>query len=291
MNRLEGRCRRLLRAYPPSYRADRGEEIIGTLLDAVPDGSNWPPARDARSLITGGLRVRAARNRQLPLATNLRLAALLAVALWLADSVATYLDFAIRPRFEFGLPALSAALFGVCAVGACVTIASAWFWRRSFTVALALAVTAASLLASVQAQFHGDLLFDVRLIGPPLALAALATGKDRPPRSWLWIPAAFLIAPLPVLLNISAVWWWDLVSSFSGVVVFGILGITLLWLFVDARLAIAFGAYFEVIYVLRSFSIAPQLSDAPTAGQGLIIALLAVVLAALALRARRRAIA
>src|SRR5689334_14860725 len=90
MSRLERRCRGLLLAYPQSYRAGRGEEILGTLLDATPAGRSWPPARDTCSVITAGLHVRAARNRELPLATNLRLAALLAVALWHGLAVAAF---------------------------------------------------------------------------------------------------------------------------------------------------------------------------------------------------------
>jgi hypothetical protein len=47
--RLERRARWLLRAYPAAYRADRGEEIIGTLLEAVPPGRDWPPVGYGRA--------------------------------------------------------------------------------------------------------------------------------------------------------------------------------------------------------------------------------------------------
>jgi hypothetical protein len=42
MSALELRCQLLLRAYPPGYREDRGDEIVGTLLEATPDGRTWP---------------------------------------------------------------------------------------------------------------------------------------------------------------------------------------------------------------------------------------------------------
>lgn len=58
MTVLERRCRWLLRAYPGWYRRRRGEEMLGTLLEASPAGRKWPSARDARALVTGGLRVR-----------------------------------------------------------------------------------------------------------------------------------------------------------------------------------------------------------------------------------------
>jgi hypothetical protein len=55
---LERRCGRLLRMYPRWYRRSRGEEILGTLLEATPPGRTWPSWRDARALFFGGLRVR-----------------------------------------------------------------------------------------------------------------------------------------------------------------------------------------------------------------------------------------
>ncbi len=58
VTRLEQRCRWLLRAYPAWYRRERGEEVLDTLLEASPPGRKWPSFRDARALVTGGLRVR-----------------------------------------------------------------------------------------------------------------------------------------------------------------------------------------------------------------------------------------
>ena len=58
MTRLERRFRLLLSAYPAWYRRERAEEMLGTLLAASPPGRCWPPFRDTRSLIIGGLRVR-----------------------------------------------------------------------------------------------------------------------------------------------------------------------------------------------------------------------------------------
>ena len=64
MSALERRCRRLLRAYPAGYRAERGEEILGTLLESAPDGRTRPGRREVAALVLGGLRVRAAQNRR-----------------------------------------------------------------------------------------------------------------------------------------------------------------------------------------------------------------------------------
>ena len=57
--RLERRCRWLLLAYPPDYRAAHGEEIIGTLLEAASPTQRFPSGREATGLLLGGLRTRA----------------------------------------------------------------------------------------------------------------------------------------------------------------------------------------------------------------------------------------
>ena len=58
VTRLERHWRLLLLAYPAWYRRRRGEEMLGTLLAATAPGVRWPSFGDARTLITGGLRVR-----------------------------------------------------------------------------------------------------------------------------------------------------------------------------------------------------------------------------------------
>ena len=58
MTPLERHCRWLLLTYPAWYRHDRGEEMLGTLLEGSGPGQSWPSLRDARALLTGSLRVR-----------------------------------------------------------------------------------------------------------------------------------------------------------------------------------------------------------------------------------------
>ena len=58
MSALERHCGWLLHAYPAWYRRDRAGEMLDTLLTASPSGRSWPSVRDARALVTGGLRVR-----------------------------------------------------------------------------------------------------------------------------------------------------------------------------------------------------------------------------------------
>ncbi|MEV4512040.1 hypothetical protein AB0K00_24115 [Dactylosporangium sp. NPDC049525] len=52
------RYRKLLRAYPKAWRADRGDEMLGTLLDAAEPGRRWPSARESASIVVQGLRER-----------------------------------------------------------------------------------------------------------------------------------------------------------------------------------------------------------------------------------------
>jgi hypothetical protein len=55
---LERRYRRLLTWYPAGHRRTYGEEMVGVLLAAAPDGSSRPGLGGAVDLIRGGLRAR-----------------------------------------------------------------------------------------------------------------------------------------------------------------------------------------------------------------------------------------
>ncbi|RQX29002.1 hypothetical protein DLJ57_22075, partial [Micromonospora chalcea] len=54
---LEKRYRMLLRAYPADYRRERADELIDTLIGDEPTTRRRPSAREAASLVRGGLRV------------------------------------------------------------------------------------------------------------------------------------------------------------------------------------------------------------------------------------------
>ncbi|MEU4476762.1 hypothetical protein AB0F68_01640 [Micromonospora sp. NPDC023966] len=58
---LARRYRRLLLAYPRAYRRERGEELLGLLLDGAPAGQTRPSLRETADLIRGGLRCRLGR--------------------------------------------------------------------------------------------------------------------------------------------------------------------------------------------------------------------------------------
>ncbi|GAB3151531.1 hypothetical protein GCM10027290_40970 [Micromonospora sonneratiae] len=60
-HRLTRRYRRLLFSYPRDYRRERGEEIIGTLLELAPPGRTRPTVPEAANLIRHGMRARLGR--------------------------------------------------------------------------------------------------------------------------------------------------------------------------------------------------------------------------------------
>src|SRR5215469_2131706 len=91
MSPIERRYRLLLRTYPTSYRRDRGEELLGTLMEATPSRRQWPLARDVRALVIGGLRPRAEQNRGRRMAVNLRLDSLFAFSIYLILAAWCYL--------------------------------------------------------------------------------------------------------------------------------------------------------------------------------------------------------
>ncbi len=241
MTTLERRCRLLLRAYPAAYRRERGEEIIGTLLEATPAGRSWPLARDVRALIVGGLRARAALNRRLTTAANLRIAALVGAACYLAFSAAAYLRVGVRilagpnVAHQVGWPALTVGVL----VGAAVAMA----WVSSRRAVLVTVALAAAVGVSLTGSWH-QLLFGwpVTELACLAALALLARRAERPGRGWLW-PVG-LVAALP------------LVSSFLpgvGILVSALLlGIvSVVWVVIDARPAIA-AAVFLLAFWLPS---------------------------------------
>jgi hypothetical protein len=227
MRTLEDRYRRLLRAYPSAYRADRGAEILDTLLDAAPEGRRRPTFRDRRTLVMGGLRVRSAQNRRLSMATNVRLALMFAIAIELGWTVtvgvseSTYADggtlhhvygFTWIP-FLLGLAVLATVVLG-------------WIHRR---ILGAGAASVAGILALVA---HGTAgLYSVALLG---AFVILSFRKEPLPRPWRWL--------FGVILAIQLMWTMPTdVIRVPGLpwLPFAVAIVALGWAVVDARPALA----------------------------------------------------
>jgi hypothetical protein len=237
----ERRSRWLLRAYPAEYRRERGEELIGTLLETTPDGRTWPRMRDVRALATGGLRARAAQNRHRTTVANLRVAMMAGVALFLAFWVARYLSSVAGASTWHAWPA---ALTGLLIA---TTVLLAWITPRFIALTGALAAAAAvSYFALARGHLVGPAVIQLVCLA---GLVALIPRTERPSRRWLWLVG--LIAALVLLASVapgSAV----LASFFRlapGAVVLAIVLATVAWIAVDARPAIAFITYFVLSLV------------------------------------------
>jgi hypothetical protein len=174
---LERRIRLLLHAYPPGYRADRGAEMLGTLLEATPDGRDWPSARDSWSLLAGGARARRTANRQLGPATSLRQAVVLGLALYVSLESAQF--FMPDPLTRaHGTPMLAGLLLAA-------TVLAVWAGHRTLMV-----TTAAASLAVLAYYWY--------------SYWAIPAFRHRPPFEWT---ALQLMSAVPLLLAIPALAW------------------------------------------------------------------------------------
>jgi hypothetical protein len=238
------RCYRwLLRAYPGWYRRERGEEMLGTLLDASAPGQRWPSLRDARALIIGGFRVRAGQDQRLTTAASLRLAVLLGAALALLWLVAGDLTDAVLHWTHTYSPSpgiASEAVYGVLTLAAVV---AAWFAPRP--VAAVLALAAATLYV-----YWGDRIMAIQPAGLLIMMAVLVFGRERLPRSWLWL--AGLIFAVDLLQGFTPAPPLYFLYTPLVFVPWVILGVVVLWAAVDARPAIAMAIYIASDYLVVS---------------------------------------
>ncbi|HKD90198.1 MAG TPA: hypothetical protein VKB62_16830 [Streptosporangiaceae bacterium] len=229
---LERRCRLLLRAYPAAYRAERGEEIVGTLVEATPGDRAWPLPRDIRGLAIGSLRARAQLNRCNTTAANLRVAVFAGVAAYLAYEAAGILGGLARAA-EHGWPFTWHSL--VVATLNVVTLVLAWLSHRR-TMVLAGALPAAASLALVGPWHPYEVGYAVTYLACLAVLIALV-GQERPDRRWLWLIGPIVLAELLVARVVPGT---GAEADVIGVVTLCLLTlVSIAWLAVDARLAIA----------------------------------------------------
>jgi hypothetical protein len=247
MTPLERHARWLLRCYPAVYRRERSEEMIGTLLEATPDGRRWPRARDVRALLICGLKARAAQNRQRTVGANLRAAVMAGLALYLSLWVGVFVAGAVQqltsksPHYV-GLTSWPAAVIALLSVA---TIVLAWTAPRRIVVAAALAGSAA--VVSIGLATSG-------LLGTPFlqalalgGLAALAPRAGHPSLRWLWLPGIFAVSWALLQLGVSYAWFgytWGLFTP--GLLLLVVVAGGVAWVAVDARLIVAVLTYLAV---------------------------------------------
>jgi hypothetical protein len=200
---LERQYRRLLLAYPRSYRERRGEEIVATLLDDAEPGRTRPDGRAAFDLVIGGLRERLGLHDRDGFAAGAALVGPLA----LAFAVANAMTF---PMLGLGgPPAVVTALVWVFVL-AVRSVRPSW-GPPAATVAVATTMVAAvpahpgmffvivpwalvALIGDMSAQSRSVRDTIVVRLGVPVAVALLTAVT-------MWGPySATAVAVLPALL-------------------------------------------------------------------------------------------
>ena len=114
---LARRYEALLRAYPRTWRAERGEEMLGTLLDAAEPGRRTPSVREAVSILVQGTKERAGLRRRRTAGAvwseGLRIGALVLQA----QNLLALLHFLYDTPLEFFSPRLVAWVVPAVALG------------------------------------------------------------------------------------------------------------------------------------------------------------------------------
>lgn len=155
---LARRYRAVLRAYPRSYRAGRGDELLGTLLDTASPQQRWPSVHEAASIVAEGLRARLdAGTRRPPRAVwldGLRVAVVLLLAYAHAEVMGDVVWRAVSARSDIVLLLLALLSILVVLRGrpvAALLLASAWLalqvWTHTVSWHLVTAVLILALLA------------------------------------------------------------------------------------------------------------------------------------------------
>ncbi len=146
MSAAERRCRRLLLAYPASYRLKRGDEIVATMLDATPPG-RMPSLTDQFDVLAGGLRRRLGAPEIAGLDSGLRRAA--PVALALAAGISAFAWWRIEPVTSGVGPVLLGAFRTLAPIGYAAWLVATLGWAMlrpaagRLLIGIALAITAA----------------------------------------------------------------------------------------------------------------------------------------------------
>jgi hypothetical protein len=244
---LERRSRVLLRAYPAAYRSERGEEIIGTLLETTPEGQDRPRLRDGQALVIGGLRARAAQNRRLSATVNLRVAVMVGSSLYVVMLGAEYLGTGIG---ELGLNPMPAWYWPVLvAASLLATVLLSWITRPAIAAisALAAAVAVYYFLDRPERQLWAFMPLFVSLA----VIVVLAPRQSRPPREWLWLIGAFSVAVL--WFTVDPLYGWGMQAlRVAPVLAFGVASIA--WVAFDARLALAVATFCLTLYAYQALS-------------------------------------
>lgn len=250
-DRLAKRYRDLLDFYPRAYRDERGEELVGTLLECSRPGQRRPTWRESRSLILEGLRMRAGTSARRParavLLDALHLVVLLLIASWVLGAATGLL------HVDFGPTGDPRPVAGVVLLAGVVPFALVALGR----FALALPFLAAGAMAWVPwFRFWGpDDYFVSRMVVASVFAVVAAVAL------WWWQPMAsragagiVVCAVVPPLLHDLPTWlvefgannpddiFWYYQAFLFVLMYLGVLA----YIPVDPRPAIAMAAFIAV---------------------------------------------
>jgi hypothetical protein len=243
VNSLERRARWLLRVYPAAYRRERGDEMIGTLLEATPEGRAWPRLRDARALVIGGLQAHAGQSRQCTTPANLRVAVMVGLALyvsvWASDFAARVIIQAVHGYGFGGYPAWQLAAWSLFSVA---TVVLAWTAPRISVLTGALAVAAA---VAYYLALHADVVVPAVFQGLYLAaVVALGLRGARPSMRWLWLLGVIAAAsPVIGLVATAGLFGMPIVLLMPNVLLLPVAVVAIVVMGIDARLILALLTY------------------------------------------------
>jgi len=298
--RLEHRYRRLLLAYPPGYRAAHGEELLGTVLDVAEPGRSMPAPREALALVAGGLRTRltyaatgpawadglhlgATVLAVLNLATLVRYAG--SVPLWTGLSALTLLAV-LRGRFALALPLVAAG--GVKTAG--LALGRPWLGATLLPVYPDALWPGAGVWHEAPLHSLGGPIAPVTgyaLLFGALLVLALRGGRPQVRSSWWWLAVPAVALTDPAWLEATAATPRTVARLVLELAVFG-LAILAGRVTGDLRWAVAGGMYALVtlVHLVENHARFPSHDLSHWA----VLALLALVSAAVPVRARRHAL-
>lgn len=305
---LEERYRRLLRAYPKAYRAERGDEIVDTLIEGSRPDQRRPTAREATALLLGGLRTRAGHQRSTAAvwAGGAHLAILFlltyATGYLLMDSA-----FNVDMLVTFhSVGAVSVQVYTATGLSIAALAATA-LGRRRWAAALIGLTLAANIWATgvflLRLGFVGTLrelvlrftdtngsLWELLTAGG-LTVVLLRRPAPRSRRSLWWLAAVPVVA-LPMVTDMFLPfllpgWVRTPLDLLSVPVVFLAVLVCLAWTVVDARVPMALGALSLALLVPRLADLVHRWPSAPFSPYTNIVVLAVVVFLALGLAAVR----
>ena len=242
MTAAERVYRLALRAYPASYRRERGDEILAT-LDEMQAGSPRPSPRQVASLTMSGVRERGARTtggtRAGVWAEGCRLAAL--VLLLLAAAASLFVIALDTWYSRLGIvwpggdnvtyaPAMGTGALARSIVAVVLPLMAAWaVCRGRSAIPIACSVLAAGLflsgeigtglVAGQSSQLGQEWLRNAYQLGDALVLAAPAAllcvgvrggGQRAARRSMLWLAVPVVLAVLRIGFFASSITFWPL---------------------------------------------------------------------------------